>query len=98
MRETALDAYAGRVHRVIQANLKVPEMVEMMHLSGVTELALRIAPDGDLLAARVIRSSGAPPIDRAALAAVKATRFPRFTRKMPHHSITVDISIRLKAN
>lgn len=95
VQESALEAYAGAVHQVVQADLKVPQMVEMMHLSGVTGLALRIAPDGTLLAARVIRSSGAPPIDRAALAAVRATHFPRFTPDMPHHPITVDIAVKL---
>lgn len=95
VQESALEAYAGAVHQVVQADLKVPQMVEMMHLSGVTGLALRIAPDGTLLRARVIRSSGTPPIDRAALAAVRATHFPKFTPQMPHHPITVDIAVRL---
>ena len=98
VQENALEAYAGSVHVAVQADLKVPEMVKMLHLSGVTELALRIAPSGQLLGVSVIRSSGAPPIDRAALAAVRATRFPPFGATMPHHPITVDISIRLRTN
>jgi protein TonB len=97
VRENALEAYAGAVHRMVQADLKVPQMVEMMHLSGTTEIALRIAPDGRLLGARVIHSSGAPPIDRAALAAVRAAQFPDFSAKMPHHPITVDIAVKLRS-
>ena len=97
VQENALQAYAGAVHQAVQADLKVPQMVEMMHLSGTAEIALRIAPDGRLLGARVIRSSGAPPIDRAALASVHATHFPAFSSKMPHHPITVDIAVKLRS-
>lgn len=97
-RENALQAYAAMVHRVVQSSLKVPEMVEMMHLAGVAELELMVGPDGRLLGEHVLHSSGAPPIDRAALAAVKAARLPKFTPKMPNHPITVEIAIRLKGD
>ncbi|HQT60025.1 MULTISPECIES: energy transducer TonB [unclassified Acidiphilium] len=97
VQETALESYAGAVHAAVQADLKVPRIVEMMQLSGVTELALRIAPDGHLLSVSVIRSSGAPPIDRAALAAVHSTHLPPFSSDMPHQPITVTIFIRLRS-
>ncbi|OZB39025.1 MAG: hypothetical protein B7X48_10860 [Acidiphilium sp. 34-60-192] len=68
----ATELYAARVHAAVQDDLHVPEQVAMMHLRGITTLAITIAPSGALLGVSVARSSGAPPIDQAALAAVRA--------------------------
>ena len=90
--------YAGQVHEAVQADLKVPETVAMMHLRGVTTVAIVIAPSGALLGVSVLHSSGAPPIDRAAVAAVRATRFPPFTAKMPHRALTFDLKVRIRGH
>ncbi|HQT87229.1 MAG TPA: energy transducer TonB [Acidiphilium sp.] len=92
----ATELYAARVHAAVQDDLHVPEQVAMMHLRGITTLAITIAPSGALLGVSVARSSGAPPIDQAALAAVRATRFPPFTAKMPHHAVTFDLQVKLR--
>ncbi len=98
VQESALQAYAGSVHDAVQSNLRVPQMVKMMNLSGVSEIALRIAPDGQLLSVVVIHSSGIPLIDKAALTAAHATRFPPFTAAMPQGPITVDLSVQLSTD
>ena len=94
----ATELYAGQVHQAVQADLKVPEQVAMMHLRGVTTVAIVIAPSGALLGVSVLHSSGAPPIDRAAVAAVRATRFPPFTAKMPHRAVTFDLKVRIRGH
>lgn len=93
----ALELYAGAVHETVQAGLQVPETVKMMGLSGATEVALQIAPDGMLLNASVVKSSGISLIDRAALSAVRMAKYPAFTADMPNHEITVDITVKLKS-
>ena len=97
VQENAMEAYASIVHDAVQADLQVPEMVAMMHLSGTTKIALNIAPNGNLLSATVIESSGVAMIDNAALATVRASRFPSFSGKMPNHPITIEISVRIKS-
>ena len=97
VQENAMEAYASIVHDAVQADLQVPEMVAMMHLSGTTKIALNIAPNGNLLSATVIESSGVAMIDNAALATVRASRFPSFSGKMPNHPITIEISVRMKS-
>lgn len=94
--ESATARYAAQVHASVQADLKVPQIVEMMHLRGITTIAIRIAPSGALLATSILHSSGAPPIDRAALASVRATRFPPFPAKMPHHPVTFTLQVKLR--
>ncbi|MDX5930993.1 TonB family protein [Acidiphilium acidophilum] len=93
--ETATARYAALVHSSVQADLRVPEMVSMMHLRGVTVVAITIAPSGALMGVSVLRSSGAPPIDRAAVASVRATRFPPFAAAMPHHPMVFRLAVRL---
>ena len=68
----------------------MPVAVQMMQLSGKTVVAIRVAPDGSVLGVSVARSSGAGPIDRAALATVRATRLPPFGPGMPDHPVTFD--------
>lgn len=94
--ESATARYAALVHSLVQADLRVPEMVSMMHLHGVTTVSIEISPSGALLGVSVLRSSGASLIDRAALAAVRGTRFPPFSNKMPHHPVGFTLEVKLR--
>ena len=93
--ENATERYAALVHQSVQDDLRVPRQVAMMRLHGITTVAIRVAPSGALLGDSILRSSGFPPIDNAALAAVRATRFPPFSAKMPHHPITFTLRVDL---
>lgn len=93
--ENATERYAALVHQSVQNDLRVPRQVAMMRLHGITTVAIRVAPSGALLGDSILRSSGFPPIDKAALAAVRATRFPPFSAKMPHHPITFTLRVDL---
>jgi len=93
---SAMMRYAAELNGRVQAGLVVPEDVRMMHLSGHAVVAIRVAPDGQLLGVSIARSSGIGPIDRAALAAVRATRLPAFIGDMPRHPVTFDLTVRLR--
>ena len=88
--------YAAQLNARVQARLVVPEDVQMMHLTGRTVVAIRVAPDGRLVAVSIARSSGVGPIDRAALAAVRATNLPPFLGDMPRHPVTFTLTVRLR--
>lgn len=94
--ESATARYAGMVHQAVQADLQVPRLVEMMHLRGIATVSIRIAPSGTLLGVSIVRSSGAPPIDRAAIASVRATSFPPFSGDMPHHPLDFVLQVKLR--
>lgn len=46
------------------------------HQAGEVLLDITIAPSGQLLASSILKSSGVPELDRAALASLKRTHFP----------------------
>jgi protein TonB len=91
----AAELYAATLRGRVQANTQVPEAVAMMHLSGVATLRIELAPSGQLMAVSILRSSGIPPIDRAAMASVRATSFPPFPAKMPRHPMIFTLRVRL---
>lgn len=92
---TALQAYAGQLRARVQSSLVVPPMVRMMRLSGETLVAIKLSPSGALLDVSVLRSSGAPPIDKAALQTVRATQFAPFTGDMPHNPLTFTLRVHI---
>jgi len=67
---------------------------------GSVEVSLSVGPEGRLLAARVLRSSGFAALDRAALKAVKTSRFstPSPARGRASFNKTVVFVFRLKDN
>jgi protein TonB len=97
-REAALSRYAAMVRAEVQARARVPETVRLMHLSGTAVIAFELTPSGDLLWARLSRSSGVGAIDRAALETVRAGSYPPFTRNMAKHNTVFDVEVHLSAN
>ncbi|MHB1581795.1 MAG: energy transducer TonB family protein [Acidithiobacillus sp.] len=65
---------------------------------GTTTISFRLTPSGHLLSAQVAQSSGIGAINRAALKTVEDTSFPPFTKKMPKHPMTFDVSVHLSAH
>ncbi|WP_461263078.1 energy transducer TonB family protein [Acidithiobacillus sp.] len=61
-------------------------------------MSFRLTPSGHLLSAQVAQSSGIGAINRAALKTVEDTSFPPFTKKMPKHPMTFDVSVHLSAH
>lgn len=53
----------------------MPAIAKEMGFSGTASIRIDIAPDGALVAARVAESSGNPWVDKAALAAARATTY-----------------------
>jgi protein TonB len=92
---SAAELYAATLRSKVQANTQVPEAVTMMHLSGVATIEIELAPSGQLIAVSILRSSGVPLIDHAAMASVRATSFPPFPEKMPRHPMVFTLRVRL---
>ena len=97
-RQSAMDTYAAMLRARVQANARVPDSVRMMHVGGTAVISFRLTPSGRLLSAQLAQSSGIGAINRAALKTVEDTRFPPFTKKMPKHPMTFDVSVHLSAH
>lgn len=65
--------------------------------SGEVHLAITVSSRGRLLGVRIVRSSGNPVLDQAALDAVRrAGRFPAAPRELPRDSYVFSLAILLK--
>ena len=95
-RQAAVDLYASKVRSLIQANLRIPEELRLMRLSGVTVVSFELTPQGRLLWTRISRSSGIGTVDRTAEKTVGSVIYPAFSRKMPKTDtlFVVDVHIR----
>ncbi len=93
--ENALAAYLARLRARVQADLSVPTQIRMLGISGTAKILIRLAPDGQLLGATILQSSGAVSIDSLALKTVRETIFPPFTAKMPRHPLTFSLAVQI---
>ncbi len=74
-----MDAWRAKVERI--GNLNYPEVVTRKKLTGSLLLDVAINPDGSILSTRIIRSSGYPELDRAALRIINMSApFPPLTK------------------
>ena len=85
---TALQRYAADLRGRVQSHLEVPATMRGLDLSGDTEVAIALSPDGGLVNVVLRKSSGVSAIDRLSLETVKRTGFAPFTPDMPHSSLT----------
>lgn len=92
-----LQRYTAELNAAVQAGLRVTGMVRAMRLHGVASVMFRLTPAGQLLWAKLARSSGIPPIDEAALARVRMTVYPPFPADIPQHDLTFQIEVKLSA-
>ena len=74
-----MDAWRAKVERI--GNLNYPEVVTRKKLTGSLLLDVAINPDGSIHSTRIIRSSGYPELDRAALRIINMSApFPPLTK------------------
>uniref|UniRef100_A0A8J4H9Z6 TonB family protein n=1 Tax=Acidicaldus sp. TaxID=1872105 RepID=A0A8J4H9Z6_9PROT len=85
---TALQRYAADLRGRVQSHLEVPATMRGLDLSGDTEVAIALSPDGGLVSVALRKSSGVSAIDRLSLETVKRTGFAPFTPDMPHSGLT----------
>ncbi|TFZ08737.1 cell envelope integrity protein TolA [Ramlibacter humi] len=78
MRSTGPSAsYAGRLSAIFQRNVVFPGGVETISGNPEAEVQVKVSPSGFILSARLIRSSGNPAWDEAAVRAIeRSERIP----------------------
>ena len=94
----SMDDYAAMIRKRIQANVRMPESVRGTHVGGAAVISFGLTPSGHMLTVQVARSSGSSIINRAAMNAVKGVRFPPFTKDMPRHPLTFEVTVNLPAH
>ncbi|MEY2336419.1 energy transducer TonB family protein, partial [Acidithiobacillus ferrianus] len=94
--QSAVDLYVSEVRLLIQANLRIPEELRLMRLSGMTVVSFELTPQGRVLWAKISRSSGIGAVDRTAEKAVRSIIYPVFSRKMPKTDTLFVVDVHIK--
>ncbi len=87
--------YAAALRARVQANLVVPSVVRMLGRGGISRVAIKLAPNGTLLAVTLTGPSGSSEIDEAALKSVRSSQFPPFPAEMQQHPMTFALTVRI---
>jgi colicin import membrane protein len=70
-------SYAGRLAAIFKRNVVYPGGVETITGNPEADIQVRVSPTGDILSARLVRSSGNPSWDEAAVRAIeRSERIP----------------------
>lgn len=93
-----LALYAAILREQIRAALVIPSIARQMGLRGKTLVEFRLQPDGRMLWARVVHSSGFSILDHAALAAVRGADFPPFEPRMSRADTTFVLWVHLNVS
>jgi protein TonB len=93
--DTGAAEYGAHMHDLIQANQDVPQALAQLGVSGTALIQVEVAPSGQLISARVLRSSGVPLIDETALDHVRSATWPSFNADMTNtpHIFTIPVEI-----
>ncbi|HTH98812.1 MAG TPA: TonB family protein [Stellaceae bacterium] len=85
-----LALFEGRLNQAVKEAVVYPAVARMMHLSGQARVAFTYL-DGSVSDIRIVQSSGAPSIDKAAMDAVRTAVYPPPPGFLRHRSRTVSI-------
>ncbi len=91
--QEALASWSSQVRRAIERKKRYPRGTRA---SGTAVVSLTVSKAGKLLGASLKRSSGTKALDKAALNAVKAARYPAAPKAVTRKSATFQVSITLK--
>jgi protein TonB len=92
-----IPVYGNQMYSIIEANQSVPPALAQLGVSGTAVIQITIGPDGHVLSARVLKSSGVPLIDQTALEHAQDAHYPAFYSQMPQASQTFTIPVEIDA-
>ncbi len=87
--------YGSAMHAIIQANQSVPPALAQLGVSGTAIVKVTVSPDGHVVSAEIIKSSGVPLIDSTALDHVRNASFPPFTSNMPDQTLSYTVPVEI---
>ncbi|MGH7112483.1 MAG: energy transducer TonB, partial [Stellaceae bacterium] len=93
---TISPGYRARLIGWIGAHTYYPQSARDAGEEGEVLLRFRIERSGRVADVAVVRSSGYPDLDAAALAMMRGAALPPFPPSMPQQSITVEVPIRFR--
>ncbi|HQT68555.1 MAG: hypothetical protein B7Z78_10215 [Rhodospirillales bacterium 20-60-12] len=95
---SGIPAYAAGMHDMIENNITIPPALASLGLSGTATIQAKVDPNGHVEWAKVIKSSGNPLIDKAALDGVLGHPYRPFTSNMPTIPAIITVAIEIDPN
>ncbi len=93
VRTDGVPIYGAQMKSIIEANHDVPQALAQLGLSGEVLVSVVVAPDGHVVSASVVHSSGNPLIDQTALDHTLHASFAAFNADMPDVNTTFVLHI-----
>jgi periplasmic protein TonB len=91
---SALSSYLREIRRLLEKNKDYPWMARRRNIQGVVTMVFTIGSGGQILAARVSRSSGQDLLDEAAQNTIRRVgRFPPFPAELNRQQLAVEVPL-----
>lgn len=78
----AKNSYIKSVHQELKRNHRYPKMAERNGVSGEVKVEIKFDNEGDVIAIKVVESSGNTSLDEGALATVKRSNFKQYMKQI----------------
>ncbi len=80
---------------IVLSHLEVPDEITESGLTSTSVLRFTVAPDGTITYAGISSPSGINVVNKAAMAALRASHFPAFIAGMPDHKLDFTLPVRV---
>jgi len=91
---SALQGYLREIRRLLERHKDYPHMARRRNIQGVVVVVFSLGPGGQIMAARVSRSSGQDLLDEAAQNTVRRVgQFPPFPVELNRRQLTVEVPL-----
>jgi protein TonB len=91
---SALSGYLREIRRLLEKNKDYPWMARRRNIQGVATVMFTIGSGGQIMAARVSRSSGQDLLDEAAQNTIRRVgKFPPFPAELNRQQLTVEVPL-----
>jgi protein TonB len=91
---SALQGYLREIRRLLEKHKDYPQMARRRNIQGVVVVVFTITPGGQIMAARVSRSSGHDLLDEAAQNTIRRVgRFPPFPAELNRQQLAVEVPL-----
>jgi protein TonB len=90
---SGIPIYGSEMHAILEQNQDVPPALASLGIGGTALVQITVAPDGHVIAAKIIRSAGNPLIDQTAIQHALVARFPAFNAEMPSSTMKFNVPV-----
>lgn len=95
---SGIPIYGSAMHDILQANQNVPQALAALGISGTATVQITVAPDGHVISAKIVDSSGNPLIDQTVLDHALHGSYGAFNADMPSTPQTFTVPVEIDAD